>query len=96
MPVVHFVAPLRRSHVHLSPVVTADRDDGANRLEYHKIALEAMGVTDVSSLGKLEVSGIVTPTSGLLLPRADGIVARQTTFGNVLRVRPGPVTYNWP
>ena len=91
MPIVHFVTPLRKSLEPLSPVLVTDKDDTTQRLDYHKIILGEMGVTDLSSLGKLNVSGIITPTPGLLLPRRDGIVARQAIFGSVVRVKPGQV-----
>jgi lysophospholipase L1-like esterase len=89
MPAIRFVAPLRKTLSRMSPIVMANEVDTSRRLDYHKIALEAMGVTDLSSLGKLPISGIVTPSCGLLVPRADGIISRQTTFSSVVRIKPG-------
>lgn len=91
MSIVNFAEPLRKKSMPMAPVVMVGQDNTARRLDYHKMVLDAMGVTDLSSLGKLKISGIVTPTPGLLVPRTDGLVSRQTTFGSVLRFKPGQV-----
>ena len=89
MPRVDFLTPLDKRIALAVPLIMSDKNQAARRLQYHKTALDAMGVTYLSSLGNLTISGVVTPTTGLLTPRRDGIVARQATFSSVVRIKPG-------
>ncbi len=92
MSTVTFVTPISSvtSFNLVAPWVLTDAIRLKTRLESHKIVLESMGVTDLAILGKLTISGVVTPSSGLLVPQASGIVARQSTFGNALRFTQQP------
>ena len=49
-------------------------DRTLTRLHYHKALLESLGITDLSTLGTLPISGPVVPQPGLTVPSA-------TTFG---------------
>lgn len=89
MPIVNFIMPMRTRIALVTPLVMTDRSQAERRLEYHKIVLESMGVTDLAVLGKLPLSGFVTPTPGLLIPRRDGIVAREATFSAAVRIKTG-------
>ena len=57
------------------------------RLQYHEAILESYGVTSLSRLGQLPISGNVVPQPGLTVPAQDVLVG-ETPFQNVLRVAP--------
>lgn len=89
MPRVDFISPMNETVSRVKPLVITDRNQAKGRLDHHKIAMESMGVTDLSVLGKLALSGVVTPTPGLLIPRTDGIVAREAIFSGAMRIKTG-------
>jgi lysophospholipase L1-like esterase len=49
-------------------LVPPPRETVADRMKEHKRVLSAMGVTDLSSLGTLEISGAVIPDAGIFIP----------------------------
>lgn len=60
----------------------------SNRLQHHKAILESLGVTDLSSLGNLSISGAVVPQPGLTIPDPN-ILQGETIFQSALRIAPG-------
>jgi hypothetical protein len=60
----------------------------SERLQYHKAVLESYGVTSLSTLGQLPISGNVVPQPGLTVP-APNVLTGQATFQAALRVVPG-------
>jgi len=63
-------------------------------LQKHVAILQGFGITDLSTLGKLPISGNVIPQAGLLkppmlTPRLTDIIERSTTFSGALRVKRG-------
>lgn len=64
-----------------------DKDlDWAPNIQHHASVLQKVGITDLSTLGKLSIpSGNVTPQSGVLIPPSpshvpDDIIGQRTTF----------------
>lgn len=58
------------------------------RLQHHKAVLESYGVTSLSSLGQLPISGNVVPQPGLTVP-APSVLVGEATFQAALRTVPG-------
>lgn len=62
------------------------------RMEEHKRVLSAMGVTDLNSLGTLEISGEVRPEAGVLTPLRQGALQPRhvdTPFHSTWRAKTG-------
>ncbi|GAH35503.1 unnamed protein product, partial [marine sediment metagenome] len=61
------------------------------RIQEHVAALQSMGISDISTLGQLEISGNVIPQPGLLKPAATfgQLLGRQTMFSSAFRVKLG-------
>jgi hypothetical protein len=74
------------------PIPPADLLETQQRLQLHKMVLEAMDVTDLSNLGKLFLNGAVVPQPGLLTPPSRpsiSIVEGPTVFQSAFRRKPG-------
>lgn len=62
------------------------------RIQHHASVLQRVGITDLSTLGKLSIpSGNVTPRPGVLMPPSqspvlDGIIGQKTTFHSAPRM----------
>ena len=71
------------------PVVGNAASDAqtTERLHYHKAVLESLGVSDLSSLGKLAISGAVVPQPGLTIPTAN-VLGAEAVFQSARRVAP--------
>lgn len=57
------------------------------RLKFHKTELEATGITDLSTLGVLNISGVVVPQKGILRPMPEIYESGPTMFQSAYRVR---------
>jgi beta-glucosidase/6-phospho-beta-glucosidase/beta-galactosidase/lysophospholipase L1-like esterase len=57
------------------------------RLQFHKTVLEAAGITDLSTLGVLNISGVVVPQKGILRPMPEIYESGPTMFQSAYRVR---------
>lgn len=74
------------------PGLQRHRDQIMLRMQYHKMVLASFGITDLSGLGKLSLSGAVIPQPGLLVPPrrlTTSILARATTFQSAFRLKKG-------
>jgi lysophospholipase L1-like esterase len=72
------------------PLITsaAAAAETSERLQYHKAILESLGVTDLSSLGNLSISGAVVPQPGLTVPDPN-VLQGETIFQSALKIAPG-------
>src|SRR5215216_3986683 len=61
------------------PIDTTTAPETLARLQHHKAILESFGVNELSSLGKLSISGNVVPQAALLKP-ADKIFELEPTI----------------
>jgi len=85
-----------RKIVPLEPVILNNAILMKRRLEFHKIALESLGVTYLSELvGTLQISGNVIPTPGLLFPDNIHTGHPTTTFSRAKRLKKGATSHTW-